>query len=315
MIVAIEGPDCAGKSSLFGALKGRIAATFFRYPAVSRDDFTERITELEERDLYFWEQLYDPGRLYISDRFTAVSSMAYARMYGRRSVDCKPWVPELRVLYLRVPAVVLQARLARRGDAIQRPDLCSDAVASYNVVVQEFQHATLDGTLPTEVLAEQSLVLIDGWLLEEVKKYATDRTADCLQTKELFSRAPAFRSRPFGLGMVWSLLLKVEKLRSYIHGQLSCELGTKPTTPCIEVANDAVREHMAVARHGPRPEGAYLCHRCDNPLCVHPEHLFWGTAQDNVRDAAIKGRLLKGQSLRDLEAELFAACESLQNRT
>lgn len=33
------------------------------------------------------------------------------------------------------------------------------------------------------------------------------------------------------------------------------------------------------------------CHSCDNPPCVRPDHLFWGTAQDNLKDASAKGRL------------------------
>lgn len=47
--------------------------------------------------------------------------------------------------------------------------------------------------------------------------------------------------------------------------------------------------------NGPIPDGMFLCHRCDNPPCVNPAHLFLGTPADNVQDAIAKGRHIKGE--------------------
>lgn len=69
---------------------------------------------------------------------------------------------------------------------------------------------------------------------------------------------------------------------------------------------------------GPIADGMKICHTCDNPPCVNPEHLFTGTQQDNLRDMERKGRrsggALRGEhnpasklteeSVRDIRAAL-----------
>jgi len=42
--------------------------------------------------------------------------------------------------------------------------------------------------------------------------------------------------------------------------------------------------------YGTVPDGLYVCHHCDNPVCCNHLHLFAGTAKDNVKDMHNKGR-------------------------
>jgi hypothetical protein len=71
------------------------------------------------------------------------------------------------------------------------------------------------------------------------------------------------------------------------------------------------KQHMAhramwTFARGPIPTGMLVCHRCDNPRCINPDHLFLGTTQDNVDDKMKKGRFIPLDGERNGYATLTA---------
>ena len=79
----------------------------------------------------------------------------------------------------------------------------------------------------------------------------------------------------------------------------------------ISVHDKTVKCHRFAWKltHGEIPAGLFVCHRCDNPRCVRPDHLFVGTAKDNIHDAVRKGRMRGANSIASLVAAFSVAAQ------
>lgn len=85
---------------------------------------------------------------------------------------------------------------------------------------------------------------------------------------------------------------RIERRRTYNGACWEVSISPNKVYPQLKIAGRDEAVHRVVFEHlvGPIPTGLYVLHRCDNPRCHNPEHLYLGTQSQNMEDMWARGR-------------------------
>lgn len=157
MILAIEGPDASGKSTLYDALQLQCPKWTF----IPRKPATKELLQVmhlwEEQQVLLWSALYNPQLTYVCDRFVMVSGPVYAGLRGQKFALQEHFLREfVHVMYIQLSLDELMKRHALRGDKLFDAKNYAQVLDNYESVVATFgkRVCRLDGELPARELAK-----------------------------------------------------------------------------------------------------------------------------------------------------------------
>jgi thymidylate kinase len=162
VIIALEGPDKSGKTTVFHCLQAmRLRAKFV--PSVPiHPDLMPVMHHVERRQADLWSLLYDKSKMYVADRHFAVSAPIYDAIFNRPVLNVSSWIKELFVVYFDVPIPILEQRYRSVGDALFDAKHYAIAKRLYETAIRQFRYVKLDGTRKPELLADEVACLIES---------------------------------------------------------------------------------------------------------------------------------------------------------
>lgn len=145
MIIALEGPNRSGKSTVFRYLQSTFAGVRYVGRVPTPVTLLKHMEYVEQMQEGLFRELYQANETYVTDRNFCVSSLVYSEYGSRPSlIDVNSWLSHLRVIYIDVPVSVLQ----QRNNESTQPDLQVDFVRLkriYENVISLFHHVRVDG--------------------------------------------------------------------------------------------------------------------------------------------------------------------------
>ncbi len=152
MLIGIEGPDRAGKTSLLLPLAHALnAKPITRLPTCKAS--VKAWPYVEPIYLHLLEQMMNPYTDYVTDRSMTVSAQVYSAVFDRPLLfDPTPWFEREVIVYVKTPIDVLRSRWADEANAgdVFPVEMYERVIEEYARVLANYKTIVIDGTASTE---------------------------------------------------------------------------------------------------------------------------------------------------------------------